>query len=309
MTYSLGWCLSQVPSFLDALGTLLGTPGISEKNAMISLQEYHPGTGINDIEICAPGHFRWIIEAKRDFTVPSGDQLRRYAQHLHEKRAEDKAAVPGLVVLADSDRKNEWLRRQLPADVAGIPLRSLSWREIRQAAKGAASDASQAGKRLLAEFSTYLGTAAIMQNQYSNMVYVVSLSRNTFGGETTLIEVVEKHQKYFHPVGGGPGGWPTEPPNYIAFRYDGALQSIHHIEDYQVITDHGPHFPNQPSEECPPHYLYRLGQPIRPAERVPTGANWRAMRVKCFIDTLLTSETIVAAKSATDERLLQMEND
>ena len=309
MTYSLGWCLSQVPPFLDSVGALLDTPGLSDKNASISLQEYHAGTGITDIEIHAPGHLRWIIEAKRGFTVPSANQLRRYAEHLDAKRAEDKAAVPALVVLAESDRKNEWLRRQLPSDVASIPVQSLSWGDIKRAAKGAAADASLAGKRLLAEFTTYLGSAASMQNQTSNMVYVVSLGYGTFGGETTLVEVVEKHRKYFHPVGGGRGGWPTEPPNYIAFRHGGALQSIHHIEDYEVITDYGPFFPNQPSEEIESHFLYHLGPPIRPTKRTPTGAAWRANRVWCFIDTLLTTDTIFEAKAATDERLRQMETD
>lgn len=303
MTYSLGWCMSQVPSFLDSIGALLGTPELSEKKATISLQEHHAGTGITDIEIHAPGHIRWIIEAKRGFTVPSTDQLRRYAQRLHEKRGEDKAAIPGLAVLAESDRKNQWLQRQLPAKVLDIPVRSVSWREVQQAAKRAASDASQAGKRLLAQFASYLGTVGNMQDQHSNRVYVVSLGHKTFGGETTFIEVVEKHLKYFHPVGGGRGGWPTEPPNYIAFRYDGALQSIHHIEDYEVITDFGPLFPNQPSEEIDPHFLYQLGPPIRPTKRTPTGPNWRNARVWCFIDTLLTSESVVAAKAATDERL------
>ncbi len=303
MTYSLGWCMSQVPSFLDCIGALLGTPELSEKKATISLQEHHAGTGITDIEIHAPGYIWWIIEAKRGFTVPSTDQLRRYAQRLKEKRGEDKAAIPGLAVLAESDRKNQWLQRQLPAKVLGIPVRSVSWREVQQAAKRAAPDASQAGKRLLAQFASYLGTVGTMQDQNSNKVYVVSLGQMKFGGETTFIEVVEKHLKYFHPVGGGRGGWPTEPPNYVAFRYDGALQSIHHIEDYEVITDFGPLFPNQPSEKVEPHFLYHLGPPIRPTKRTPTGANWFSNRVWCFIDTLLTSKSVVAAKAATDKRL------
>ena len=43
-------------------------------------------------------------------------------------------------------------------------------------------------------------------------------------------DIVNKKRIYFHPVGGGPGGWPSEPPNYIAFRYGGKLQTIHHID-------------------------------------------------------------------------------
>ena len=50
--------------------------------------------------------------------------------------------------------------------------------------------------------------------------------------DLTWIEIVEQKKKYFHPF--GINGWPKEPPNYIAFRYNGKLQSIHHIESYTV---------------------------------------------------------------------------
>ena len=65
------------------------------------------------------------------------------------------------------------------------------------------------------------------------MVFVVALSKVAFkeGGDYTWIDVVEKD--YFHPIG---RGWPEEPPNYIAFRYDGKLQSVHYIESYEVVT-------------------------------------------------------------------------
>ena len=142
-----------------------------------------------------------------------------------------------------------------------------------------------------------------MQDQNSNRVYVVSLNGDTFGGETTFIEVVEKHRKYFHPVGGDRGGWPVEPPNYMGFRYDGHLQSIHHVDDYKVITDFGPFFPNQPSAALDPHFLYHLGPPIRPARDMPAGKRVKfANRVWCFIDTLLTSDTISDALTATKTR-------
>ena len=141
-----------------------------------------------------------------------------------------------------------------------------------------------------------------MQDQYSNWVYVVSLNRERFGGETTFLEVVEKHRKYFHPMGGSRSGWPVDPPNYIAFRYDGCLQSIHHVDGYEVVNDLAPFFPNQPSEIGDLRLLYHLGPPIRPAREIRVGARWRAKRVWCFIDTLLTSATIAEALVKTKER-------
>lgn len=74
----------------------------------------------------------------------------------------------------------------------------------------------------------------------------------------------------------------------------------------EVITNVGDYFREQPSEEMEPHFLYSLGPPIRPNKKIPTGGRWRANRVWCFIDTLLTCETIAAAREETDDRLAKM---
>lgn len=39
------------------------------------------------------------------------------------------------------------------------------------------------------------------------------------------------------------GGWPLDPPNYLAFRYDSRLQTIHHVERWEVVDDLEPLFP------------------------------------------------------------------
>ncbi len=300
MTYSLGWCLANVPEFLKELGKLLGSANLSQ-DALIKLQEYDRKTGITDIEIYSPGRAAWVIEAKRGFTVPKEGQLSKYAARLNNHK--DAAAHKGLAVLAQSDRKEQWLSRQLCDDVDGIPVSGISWRQVKRAANKAAASASHSDTRLLKDLIKYLDEVANMKNETSNEVYVVSLNRATFGGKTTFLDVVEKHRKYFHPVGGGGSRWPSEPPNYIAFRYDARLQSIHHVEDYEVITDFGPYFPDQPSEERDPHFLYCLGAPIRPTKTTPTGAKWRSNRVWCFIDLLLTCDTIKDALDATRERV------
>ena len=300
LTKSLGWCLSQAPSFLDCLGSVLGTPDLSARNATIKLQEYQPETGITDLEIYARGYAAWIIEAKRGFTVPSMDQLRKYAERLTQ--LEDRDAVRGLVVLAASDRKNKWLSQRLPAEIDHIPIRSLSWRDVQGMAGQARSGVGPIRKSLLGQFQIYLDSEAEMQNQNSNWVYVVSLSYENFGGVTSFVDVVKRYRKYFHPVGGDRSGWPIEPPNYLAFRYDGHLQSIHHVDDYEMTTNLGPFFPDQPSEEQKPLFLYHLGPPICPAKPTPTGAPLQAARRWCYIDLLLTSNTIAEALSATKER-------
>ncbi|WP_218313315.1 hypothetical protein [Alteromonas antoniana] len=37
----------------------------------------------------------------------------------------------------------------------------------------------------------------------------------------TWVDVVTKDNSYFHPL--GTSGWPSTPPNYVAFRKDGQL--------------------------------------------------------------------------------------
>jgi hypothetical protein len=102
----------------------------------------------------------------------------------------------------------------------------------------------------------------------------------------------------------GTNGWPADPPNYIAFRYAAELKSIHHIEGHQVIADLHDVFPEIPKGALTePHYLYQLGNPFRPAHRVPTGKNInRGARRWCMLDTLFTSESISEAERISKQR-------
>lgn len=303
MTYSLGWTLAKVPRFLELLIWKLedGKSKLSQ-NTSLRLQEHRSKGGFTDLEIYDPGRFHIIIEAKRGFTVPTQEQLTKYAKRLLEEK--DEGAKHLLVVLAESDRQELWLQKQLPQKVYGVPLKTISWRQFINLASQARAACNHAEKRLLHELIKYLENVTTMQNKTSNLVYVVSLS-NTFFDEVgmTFIEVVEKHSKYFHPVGGGSGGWPTEPPNYIAFRYSGELRSIHHIERYEVIDDFSLHFQGKLSSTQPPHFLYTLGPAIKPSKTTRTGAHWRSNRVWCFIDLLLTCDTIAEARDKTRARL------
>lgn len=117
-----------------------------------------------------------------------------------------------------------------------------------------------------------------MQDVKSNIVYVVSLGDNApDGGSLSWIEIVRDRRRYFHHVG---GTWPKEPPNYLAFRYAGRLQSIHHVESYVISTDAGdlPGLPPSWDWSVPrvgrgtgPHFLYTLGPAIFPPQIVRSG--------------------------------------
>ena len=84
------------------------------------------------------------------------------------------------------------------------------------------------------------------------------------GHSITWNDVVKEHQKHYFLLGGGSTGWPVEPPNYMAFRYCECLNSVHHIESYEVIDDD---WQNIFSLQCSnpldrPHYLYTLGESV-----------------------------------------------
>jgi hypothetical protein len=143
-----------------------------------------------------------------------------------------------------------------------------------------------------------------MQNPKSNMVHVVALSpKKAFeGAPDSFIDVVEKRGLYFHPIG---GSYPKEPPNYIAFRYGGRLQTIHHIEDFLVSKNLGK---DVFGINCPDHdlsfFVYELGPAIRPPNEVRTGPGvLRSTKINVMLDLLLTSKTLTEAKELTRLRL------
>ena len=142
-----------------------------------------------------------------------------------------------------------------------------------------------------------------MQQIDSNWVYVLALAEGTPSGwGISWIDIVNKKRRYFHPV--GRRGWPADPPNYIAFRYRGELQSIHRIDGHVVVTDLHDVFKEIPSRNLDePHYVYKLGKPFKPAHRVPTGSNIKwASRRWCMLDTLFTSASLSEAYSVSKER-------
>lgn len=50
--------------------------------------------------------------------------------------------------------------------------------------------------------------------------------------------------------------------NYLGFRFCARLQSIHHIESAEIITNFHPYLPESPDyEEKKPYFLYKLGPP------------------------------------------------
>lgn len=292
MTYSLGFVAARSFPFASALALAVGGKPGSESHGTVQLQTID-ADGRSDVELNWPGQFHGVFEAKRGPHLPTIEQLRKYIPRLLTSTA------PTRVLVAVTNATAEYARNALPSELSGIPVRHLAWREIRDLASAVRAKASSS-KALLSEFEAYLTEILGMENTQSNMVYVVSLGD---GGvwDLNFKQVALERRRYFYPV---IGRWPSPPPNYIAFRFGGCLQSIHHIDRYSIFSNPRHVFPDASNESIEPHYLLELGPPICPAKDVTNGDRIRmSIRVWAMIDLLLTSSTITEARDETKRRL------
>jgi hypothetical protein len=303
LTYSLGWALSQSPrlvrTLLDDVASELSVDDIGE-HPDVRLQEYVPGSGFTDVEIRTTT-LHVIIEAKRGWDIPATAQLKKYATSL------TPGLVGGLLILSEgSPAYAAGYPESVPGPDGEVPVLYRSWETTIDLIDGVSSGASNQS-RLCRELGRYLRGTVSMQDPTSNLVYVVALGGNepTEWSPISPRAIVEEYSRYFHPVGGGSGGWPKEPPNYQGFRYDGRLQSIHHVdavEPTQRPRDFIEPFTADYDFEKP-HYLYTLGPPMEPHHEVKGGKVKQAARVWAALDLLLTCETISEARDLTNDRM------
>ncbi len=292
-TFALGWTFGQSSALLSAF---LHAIGVSRPTGEIrtELQRHAEDGGFTDIELIVPGQLHVIVEAKVGGAVAGTDQLERYRQRFGSAHAGQAivsiSAVPGYAA-----------SRILANDLDGIPIRHLSWSDLRRLVRSVAGAVvSSTERRWLRELDVQLEGYVAAQVTSSNIVYVVALSDKEIAPGYTWIDVVEKDNAYFHPIGSG--GWPMTPPNYLGFRYGGQLQSVRHVERADFVADLGEF--NRHWAEWRDHMLYRLGPPMRPAVPLRSGIAY-ASRVYCAIDLLLSGActTIKEAQEKTSLRL------
>ena len=299
ITLSMSWALSKCSEFLRSIVFELTSMQIDTEMILIKNQTYDAETGITDIEVTDGKNIHLIFEAKRGWILPGAEQLTKYS--LRKDFVSSSATTKLIITLSECSM--DYAEAYLPFhEVNGIPVKHLPWKTVYELALHARTGSTNAEKRLLDEFCEYMRGIMTMQNKDSNWVYVVSLGSNTPDGcELTWIELVEKYKKYFCPV--GKFGFPKEPPNYIAFRYAGRLQAIHHIEGYSVTKNVHAEIPAMPNEEWDiEHFIFNLGPAIIPNKIVKTGNIYRNGRVWAMLDTLLTCDSISEARDISKDR-------
>lgn len=295
-TYALGWTMSRSSHLSMLFSTdIVGIDLDSEKTSL-ELQKYGQ-EGFTDIEIICSSICHLIVEAKRGWALPTDEQLKRYAKRIDPKLVK-KSAIVSL-----SAASQEYAERHQLAKVNGIPLIHRSWGDIYRLICSAYRQASSLEEKFwLRELENHIKEYVSMQNPRDNMVFVVSLSSEPIneGDSYSWIDVVEKDKCYFHPVG---NRWPVIPPNYIGFRYYGKLQSVHHIEGYNVVTNLATINPKWPSTDFD-HFIYKLGPAMLPPIEIKNGRIWPSGRYECAIDTLLSGAyaTVSEARDETERR-------
>ena len=298
VSYALGWSLSQSPALLAALGeNLFGQP-IEFDDSRIDLQRSSQDRGFSDVEIVAPSVAHIIIEAKRYRDLPGTAQLKKYASRI------GKETGRGGLIVSLSAASREYAADKLPNELGGVRVEHRSWDDLSKIVSDAYGRTTSFKEKLwLDQLQKHLRGYILMRDVEENRVFVVSLSSEAIKDDDsyTWADVVEKDRKYFHPVG---GGWPVIPPNYIGFRLNGQLRSVHHIDSYEVVTDLSQKDRRWPESE-EDHFVYELGPGMQPAKEIRTGGIYGPGHCWCAIDTLLSGQfkTISDARDKTKKRV------
>lgn len=309
ITRSIAWAFAKCPRLLERVIEKLIHVNVDADDVVIRYQEFEKDKGITDLEITDNQKFYMIIEAKRGWTLPGEPQLKLYSERTGFINSPAKVKA----IISMSECTEEYAKKRLP-EIPMITVLHLPWMMICNLAEELRIKSAGKQNYILGELVRYIKRIMTTQNKNTNWVYVVSLGLSeaeitTSEGKKktagiTYVDIVRKHHKYCCPVGGGKGGWPKEPLTYIAFRYHGKLQSIHHIEKYTVTDNLHPFVPEIPDEELSEtHFVYELGPAIIPPKDIRTGNKIvMSNRVWAQLDTLLTSDTITEAMEISRAR-------
>lgn len=310
ITKSIAWAFIKCPHLLEMVIEYLIHINVDVDDVVVRYQEFEKDKGITDLEITDNQEFYIIIEAKRGWILPGEAQLKLYSER--KDFINNPAKVKAIVSM--SECTEEYARDKLPA-IPGTTVLHLPWIVICKFANELRIKTAGKQNYILGELERYIKRIMTTQNKDTNWVYVVSLGlgeaeitssegeKKTAG--ITYVDIVRKYHRYCCPVGGGRGGWPKEPLTYIAFRYEGKLQSIHHIEEYAITDNLHPFVPEIPDLKLSEtHFVYNLGPAIIPPREIRTGKKIvRSSRVWAQFDTLLTSDTISEAMEISKARI------
>jgi len=256
----------------------------------LELEVHHEGAR-TDLEIDL-GSEVLILEAKKGWRVPEIEQLRKYAA----------LAMPGRTkkVITISDASEEWAEKILPPSIGDVAVQHVSWRTILNVVGAAVNDEDRSTRELLRKFDRYVRKVAEMRNATDMWAYCVSLSDKKFG-DITFMDYVTGEGVYFHPHSDWQKGWPTNWPNFLAFRWKGHTRQVNRVLSVSVVDDLRESWPTIPEDVgARSHVLYKLG-PAIPMRPLPNGGAYASGRVWVLLDQLLTATNLLEAVERSKE--------
>jgi hypothetical protein len=174
LTAALGFTLAQSPAFLKVLLKHVWPPGADAEPAEIAAAlEVRGEGGRTDLEITFPGA-ALIVEAKRDWLLPSFDQLAGYAPRI--------VARGGGALLTLSQASRALAATQLPTQVGGVPVVHLPWREVIDLVNASRRHERGHARVWLDQFQTYLNGVIKVRSVSDGWTYCVVLNNDRPGG-------------------------------------------------------------------------------------------------------------------------------
>ncbi|MCW1959435.1 MAG: hypothetical protein KIH64_013010 [Mycobacterium sp.] len=287
LTAALGFVLAKCPPLAAALTQRICAAAASTAQGDLSLDlEERDAAGRTDLELKL-GSSLFIVEAKRGWLLPGETQLAK-------SPGRTPAAPGGGALVTLSQASHALAAQSLPSHIGVVPVVHLPWRDVLADVNKVRADCRGHERLWLDEFNTYMKEVTSVRRVEDSWTYCVVLNDVKPGGTATFKEIVTEQLSYFHPY--GIGGWPNEAPNFMAFRWAGAVQRIHRVVEHEVVphlSDRWPELANEAANR--PHAVYRLGPRLPPHEPIPNGASYRASRLWVLLDQLQSSPTLAAA--------------
>lgn len=290
LTAAFGFTLAHSSRLLSNIISRL-IPSSAAETGVVQMEVRDP-EGRTDLEIDTGSHLV-VIEAKRGWLLPTVKQLRRYVGRF-EGRA-------GGCLVTLSNATSAWAAQALPQEIDGVPLIHLPWSAVREDLDRARLTAAGHERFWLGELQEYMRRSIKVRDPADAWTYCVAVSNVLIDHASTrrYRDFITDDSAYFHPHGWG-SGWPKTPPNFLAFRWDAHVQEVRRVMETIVVPNLQSRWPDLPVNEDTgkPHVIYSLGPPL-PGLPIPSGKQYRAIRLWVLLDQLLTSASLAEAYERT----------
>jgi hypothetical protein len=293
LTAAFGFVLSRCPPLAAVIAErVAGAVDAPVSGDLSFALEVRDDAGRTDLEFRL-GSGLYIFEAKRGWLLPTKAQLAKYAGRV-------KASNGSGALVTLSQASHALASYNLPPHVEGVPVIHLPWSDVLADIELTRPKCRGHERLWLDEFRAFLREVIWMRPVGDSWTYCVVLNDVKPCGGASFKQIVTEQLSYFHPY--GIRGWPTEPPNFMAFRWNGAVQRIHRIVEHEVVpqlSDCWPYLDDEAANR--PHAVYRLGPRLPPYQPVPNGASYRASRLWVLLDQLQSAPTLAAALAQSKE--------